>query len=87
MTVQTRRDPDARGYFGEFGGRFVPETLVEPVEELERAYFAARDDGAFHARARSAAEALRRPADAASTRRRGWRRRPAARASSSSAKT
>jgi tryptophan synthase beta chain len=48
MTVQTpRRDPDARGYFGEFGGRYVPETLVEPVEELERAYFAARDDAAF----------------------------------------
>src|SRR5437879_3832928 len=43
----TRRDPDARGYFGEFGGRFVPETLVEPVEALERAYFAARDDEAF----------------------------------------
>ena len=49
MTVQARRDPDARGYFGEFGGRFVPETLVEPVEELERAYFAARDDPAFQA--------------------------------------
>src|SRR6187551_508153 len=47
MTVQTRRDPDARGYFGEFGGRFVPETLVEPIEALERAYFAARDDAAF----------------------------------------
>src|SRR6266446_2609002 len=45
----TRRDPDARGYFGEFGGRFVPETLVEPVEELERTYFAARDDARFHA--------------------------------------
>src|SRR5688572_32901336 len=45
----TRRDPDARGYFGEFGGRFVPETLVEPVEELERAYFAARDDLQFRA--------------------------------------
>ncbi|MGB7220368.1 MAG: tryptophan synthase subunit beta [Vicinamibacterales bacterium] len=45
----TRRDPDARGYFGEFGGRFVPETLVEPVEELERAYLAARDDEAFGA--------------------------------------
>jgi tryptophan synthase beta chain len=44
-----RRDPDRRGYFGEFGGRFVPETLVEPVEELERAYFAARDDPAFKA--------------------------------------
>ncbi len=44
-----RRDPDARGYFGEYGGRFVPETLVEPVEELERAYFAARDDASFGA--------------------------------------
>src|SRR5437867_53576 len=44
-----RRDPDARGYFGEFGGRFVPETLVQPVEALERAYFSARDDGRFHA--------------------------------------
>jgi tryptophan synthase beta chain len=44
-----RRDPDARGYFGQYGGRFVPETLVEPVEELERAYFAARDDPAFGA--------------------------------------
>src|SRR5438128_5082425 len=43
------RDPDARGYFGEFGGRFVPETLVEPVEELERAYFRARDDPGFKA--------------------------------------
>jgi len=50
MDITTsRRDPDGRGYFGEFGGRFVPETLVEPVEELERAYFAARDDEAFHA--------------------------------------
>ena len=29
-----RRDPDARGYFGAFGGRFVPETLVAPIEEL-----------------------------------------------------
>jgi tryptophan synthase beta chain len=45
--MTTRRDPDARGYFGEFGGRYVPETLVEPVEELERAYFAARSDGMF----------------------------------------
>ena len=31
-----RRDPDARGYFGAFGGRFVPETLVAPLEALER---------------------------------------------------
>ena len=42
-----RRDPDARGYFGEFGGRFVPETLMAPVEELTTAYFAARRDPTF----------------------------------------
>src|SRR5688572_24459417 len=42
-----KRDPDARGYFGAFGGRFVPETLVAPVQELERAYFEARRDEAF----------------------------------------
>jgi len=47
--MAARRDPDSRGYFGEFGGRYVPETLVEPVEELERAYFAARDDASFAA--------------------------------------
>jgi tryptophan synthase beta chain len=49
MAVITRRDPDARGYFGAFGGRFVPETLVEPIEELERAYFQVRDDPEFGA--------------------------------------
>ena len=42
-----RRDPDGRGYFGEYGGRFVPETLVEPVEQLERAYREARADERF----------------------------------------
>jgi tryptophan synthase beta chain len=47
MKGTARRDPDARGYFGEFGGRYVPETLVEPVEQLERAYLTARDDPAF----------------------------------------
>jgi tryptophan synthase beta chain len=41
------RDPDPRGYFGEFGGRFVPETLMAPVDELTAAYFAARMDPAF----------------------------------------
>ena len=44
-----QRDPDARGYFGQFGGRFVPETLVAPIEALERAYLAARDEPAFRA--------------------------------------
>jgi len=42
-----RRDPDARGYFGAYGGRFVPETLVAPTEELTAGYFAARQDQAF----------------------------------------
>jgi tryptophan synthase beta chain len=43
------RDPDARGYFGAFGGRFVPETLVSAVEALTAAYFEARHDPAFRA--------------------------------------
>ncbi len=42
-----QRDPDSRGYFGAYGGRFVPETLVEPIEELERAYREARADPKF----------------------------------------
>ena len=42
-----RRDPDARGYYGPFGGRFVPETLVAPIQELTDAYFTVRDDGEF----------------------------------------
>ena len=44
-----RRDPDARGYFGGFGGRYVPETLVAPIEQLEREYLDARRDPAFAA--------------------------------------
>ena len=43
-----RRDPDARGYYGAFGGRFVPETLVAAIEALEAAYFEARRDPAFN---------------------------------------
>jgi tryptophan synthase beta chain len=41
--------PDARGYFGGYGGRFVPETLMSALDELERAYRAARTDPAFGA--------------------------------------
>ncbi len=44
-----QRDPDARGYFGDFGGRFVPETLVAAVEALTEAYFTARQDPTFRA--------------------------------------
>ena len=54
MTSETsawfgRRDPDARGYFGSFGGRFVPETLVAPIQALEQEYYRARQDAAFAA--------------------------------------
>ena len=38
------RLPDARGRFGRFGGRFVPEVLMAPLLELERAYATARRD-------------------------------------------
>ena len=41
------RDPDGRGYYGAYGGRFVPETLVAPVADLERAYLDAREDSGF----------------------------------------
>src|SRR5579864_8471017 len=40
--------PDTRGRFGPYGGRFVPETLVAPLEELERAYAEAWADPKFH---------------------------------------
>jgi tryptophan synthase beta chain len=42
-------EPNERGYWGEYGGRFVPETLAAPLDELTSAYFAVRDDGAFRA--------------------------------------
>jgi len=44
-----RRDPDARGYFGAYGGRFVPETLVAPIEALATEYMRAREDARFRA--------------------------------------
>src|SRR5512139_2619853 len=47
--VWGRRDPDARGYFGAYGGCFVPETLVAPVEALAAEYMRARADAGFRA--------------------------------------
>ena len=41
--------PDATGHFGPYGGRFVPEVLMAPLEELERAYRAASADPGFQA--------------------------------------
>ncbi len=39
--------PDERGYYGEFGGRFVPETLIPALDELTAAYQDAMNDPAF----------------------------------------
>jgi tryptophan synthase beta chain len=39
-----------KGHFGIYGGQFVPETLMHPLEELEEAYGAAQADPEFHAR-------------------------------------
>ena len=49
MTTQTYSAmPDARGFFGQFGGRFVAETLMPLVLEVEKTYTALKDDPAFH---------------------------------------
>ena len=47
MSAGTISVPDYRGRFGAYGGRYVPETLVAPLEELERAYLEASDDESF----------------------------------------
>ena len=41
--------PDAGGHFGPYGGRYVPEVLMSPLEELEQAYLATKTDPAFQA--------------------------------------
>jgi tryptophan synthase beta chain len=47
IKTDTSNLPDARGYFGEFGGRFVPETLIPALDELEAAYHEAMADVEF----------------------------------------
>jgi len=42
------QQPDSAGHFGDYGGRFIPETLMHPVEELIAAYEVAKRDPAFH---------------------------------------
>ena len=39
--------PDSLGHWGQYGGRFVPETLMAPLQDLTAAYFASRDDDSF----------------------------------------
>ena len=54
MTVQQpnsfRTGPDERGHFGLYGGRFVAETLMPLILELEQAYAEAKNDPALPAR-------------------------------------
>jgi tryptophan synthase beta chain len=47
MEVIIRNLPDRKGYFGIYGGRFVPETLMPALKELEDAFFLSRKDKAF----------------------------------------
>ena len=42
------QQPDAAGHFGAYGGRFVPETLMHPIDELIAAYEEAKRDPSFH---------------------------------------
>ncbi len=49
LTNTLRSGPDARGRFGDFGGRFVAETLMPCVLELEAAWESAREDPAYRA--------------------------------------
>jgi len=46
--MQTKYNlPDKKGRFGKYGGKFVPETLISPLAELERIYAAVKDDPSF----------------------------------------
>ncbi len=47
MTVKDRQLPDSHGYFGQYGGKFVPETLMSALDELEQAYLDAQADPEF----------------------------------------
>jgi len=43
------KQPDSRGHFEEFGGKYVPETLIPAITELENLYYEIRDDDDFQA--------------------------------------
>jgi len=48
MISEIESQPDARGYFGRYGGMFVPETLMTPLRDLSEEYEKAKRDPAFH---------------------------------------
>jgi len=45
--AESKTQPDEHGHWGAYGGRYVPETLMAPLDELTAAYLSARDDQAF----------------------------------------
>ncbi len=45
--IKKEHQPDGQGHYGDYGGRFVPETLMGPLQELEEAYDQARRDSSF----------------------------------------
>jgi tryptophan synthase beta chain len=47
--IPNPQSPDSTGHFGPYGGRYVPEVLMAPLEQIERAYLEARHDPAFQA--------------------------------------
>ena len=46
-SVETTAQPDSEGHFGPYGGRYVPETLMHPLKELEEEYFKSQKDPSF----------------------------------------
>jgi tryptophan synthase beta chain len=47
IAADTAKVPDAQGHFGPYGGRYVPETLMYPLQQLEEEYFRAQHDPEF----------------------------------------
>ena len=56
MKKSQRTLPDSEGHFGRFGGRFVPETLMYALDELEKAYRKSREDQLFQSEIRELGE-------------------------------
>ncbi|MEP0861103.1 MAG: tryptophan synthase subunit beta [Ignavibacterium sp.] len=48
MIKTSYNQPDSKGKFGRFGGKFVPETLITPLQELEEAYLDLKEDKTFN---------------------------------------
>ena len=59
----TKSEPDEHGHWGKFGGRYVPETLVAPLDELTNEFMRAREDREFLGRTQPIAARLLWPAN------------------------